>query len=278
MDRSSAAGARSPRRYPRWASSSTRCCPRDRRACPDARYTIARALLNVDVPPFDSLDDLSRDLARHQRGTPADLVRGVLGRFDSAHAVAPLSIADRRRHLSCSALRRALREADMRLYEHQHQRHVDVAEPRGVDADPSAVDADPKIGHAAPIVAAPRRRTMMAAAAGLAAGLALMGTGEFMDRRQAPIVVTQTAPLEPQVPVAHASRVTTERGTIAVRQIRSSPIRASRPEARRISVRRTPRPSVVGVRRQAPRTPSRRVLDRLRLGWLRRAFSHHSDL
>jgi len=246
------------------------------------RYTIARALLNVDVPPFDSLDDLSRDLARHQRGTPADLVRGVLARFDSAHAVATLSIADRRRHLSSSALRRALREADMRLYEHQHQRCVDVAEPSGVDADPTAVDADvdtdPIVGHAAPIVAPPRRRTMMAAAAGLAAGLALMGTGEFMDRRQAPIVVTQTAPLGPQVAEAHASRVTTERGTIAVRQIRSSPIRASRPEARRLSVRRTPRPSAVAVRRQAPSAPSRSVLDRLRLGWLRRVFTHHSDL
>src|SRR5258707_1308991 len=39
------------------------------------RYTIARALLDVDVPPFDSLDDFARDLARHEHGVRADLVR-----------------------------------------------------------------------------------------------------------------------------------------------------------------------------------------------------------
>jgi len=44
------------------------------------RYTIARALLDVDAPPFDSLDDFSRALIRYARGDRRDVVRGVLER------------------------------------------------------------------------------------------------------------------------------------------------------------------------------------------------------
>src|SRR4029077_16747176 len=61
------------------------------------RYTMARALLNVDVPPFHSCEDFSRDLARHERGTRASLVRRALARVGRPLGLAPVPVVDRRR-------------------------------------------------------------------------------------------------------------------------------------------------------------------------------------
>ena len=44
------------------------------------RYAIARALLEVDAPPFDSIEDFSRTLARFERGDRRAAVRGVIRR------------------------------------------------------------------------------------------------------------------------------------------------------------------------------------------------------
>jgi TolB protein len=44
------------------------------------RYAIARALLEVDAPPFDSVDELSASLARFETGDRAGVVRGLLAR------------------------------------------------------------------------------------------------------------------------------------------------------------------------------------------------------
>ena len=86
------------------------------------RYTIARALLNVDVPPFGSLDDFSRDLARHEFGDRAAAVRRALARYGAVSAAAAVPRVDRRRqHASVTDLRRALREADARLFEREQQ-------------------------------------------------------------------------------------------------------------------------------------------------------------
>src|ERR1700730_4040436 len=41
------------------------------------RYTIARALLEVDAPPFDSLADFSRTLARFEQGDRRAAVRNL---------------------------------------------------------------------------------------------------------------------------------------------------------------------------------------------------------
>lgn len=233
------------------------------------RYTIARALLNVDVPPFDSLADLSRDLERHERGQRVEVVRGVLARA-SGPRTDTLSLVERRRaRASASELRRALREADARWYEHQPQ------------LTPAAViDLYPALP--------PRDRTTTAAAACLAAGLALICTGEFMGRRQAPILVTRPAPIVAQTAAAAPPLVEAERGFIVVRDVPSSPARAAHRAARRVVVKRAiARPSTPAVRRQTGshpsdrgqvRPPSRGVLDRLRLGWLRTAFNVHSDL
>src|ERR1700730_2411594 len=43
-------------------------------------YTVARALQEVDAPPFDSVEDFSDALARFERGDPAQLLRGLFER------------------------------------------------------------------------------------------------------------------------------------------------------------------------------------------------------
>ena len=221
------------------------------------RYSIARALLNVDVPPFDSLDDLSRDLARHEHGARANVVRGVLARSVSGRVHVSLALVDRRRaHASASALRRALRDADARLYQQQ----------RTADAE-------------APTIAPPRGRTMTGAAACLAAGLALICTGEFMHRRHAPIVVTQSAPVVAGAIATDEPRVAPAPVAVSARQTPERPPHVFHQDMRRVSINRTTRPAAMTARRQpASRAPSRGVLDRLRLGWLRKAFTVHSDL
>jgi hypothetical protein len=255
------------------------------------RYTIARALLNVDVPPFDSLDDLSRDLARHERGPRVEWVRGVLARAAGQRPETKLALVDRRRaRPSESELRRALREADARLFE---QRPPVIVQQIDVQPVPP--------------------RSLRPAAACLAAGVLLMCAGEFMHSRHAsalnqvegPIAATHTAApiVEPARPAAAPAdeaprgesiasvqppaQRAPARGIIVVRDVPSPPARALRSDPRRVSARRTAvRPAPATIRRQAPRPhfaatesePSRGVLDRLRLGWLRGAFAARSAL
>src|SRR3954469_18536122 len=137
------------------------------------RYTIARALLNVDVPPFDSLDDLSRDLARHERGPRAESVRGVLARAAGQRRPAPttLGLVDRRRARPLETeLRRAVRGGDARPFGQRPPAHAPLCEQR------------PRvIGQQTGVQPVPPRSTR-AAAACLAAGVALMCTGEFMHK------------------------------------------------------------------------------------------------
>ena len=195
------------------------------------RYTIACALLTVDMPPFDSLNDslndFSRDLGRHERGDRADAVRRVLARSASDRAVSPVALPPRRR-------------------------------------------------VAATFITIPPRGAALAAAAVLVAGFALIATRDIVRSGPAQLVATQTVPAVADVPIAGGRRVLPSRvasstrgtasnrsqprvhlgpGLIAVHEI------YSRPEPRVVSVKRT-----------------KGVIDRLRLGWLRDAFTHHSDL
>jgi hypothetical protein len=224
------------------------------------RYTIARALLNVDVPPFDSLTDLSRDLERHERGDRAAVVRSVVARARGVSSDG-LATVERRRSraaASTSELRRALRDAEVRLYERESR------------LLPVPIDVTP---------VEPRGRTLNAAAACLAAGLALIGAGEFMHSRQAPIVLQPTAPAVAQLP-APAGPIAEPRGIIVVHDASASLAHSSRPEVHRIALRRTsahPTAAVIRTQPQSRRQP-RSMLDRLKLGWLRSAFSVHSDL
>jgi hypothetical protein len=232
------------------------------------RYTMARALLNVDVPPFDSLDDFSRDLARHERGSRPVLVRRALARAANREVV-PVRVVDRRRsQVSATALRRELREADVRLYQ---RREVAKAGPGSIDM--AAVSPVPQRG-----------RTRTATAACVAAGLVLIGAGELMHKEPAPAgpAATTVAParpvLEPTQRIAPSSvPFVPERGGIAVSDATSKPTRgASRPEVRRVSLKRSSSSAASGSRRSASRPARRDVWDRLKLGWLRNAFSSSS--
>jgi hypothetical protein len=72
------------------------------------RYAIARALHEVDAPPFDSLEEFAATLARHAPRRRDDTLRRLI------------TNRDRRRPLpSPSDLRLQLRDADRRLYESQ---------------------------------------------------------------------------------------------------------------------------------------------------------------
>jgi hypothetical protein len=179
---------------------------------------------------------------------------------------------------STTALRRELREADRRLYQ---QRIAVSAEPVVIDL----VAPTP--------AAASRGQSWNAAAACFAAGLLLIGAGELMHFRSAdgpspsaPLVTERSAADEPRLVLAPAiaspergTIASPERGTIAVRDISTQTVRASRPGTPHAAVKRSTRPSATSVSRDAPSRPARRgMLDRLRLRWLRKAFTSHSDL
>jgi hypothetical protein len=99
------------------------------------RYTIARAFLNVDVRPFDSVQEFSRALARFEHDDRDAVLRTLFERwqtvatshehevaavipFKGAPAAVPFKVE--RRHPIPSAiateLRRELRKADLELY------------------------------------------------------------------------------------------------------------------------------------------------------------------
>jgi hypothetical protein len=251
------------------------------------RYTIARGLLEVDVAPFDSLDDFSKALTRHETGPRGEVVRRLLRRAESARAFAPGGRNDRRRART-TELRRALREADAQLYARQ-------------------------VAAATPLAAPPiRRRAEAAVAVCLGSGMMLIATGEFMQGRPpkaepAPVVRAAAQP----VPAIHVQPVqlTQERGAsgqatarqVSADQSAPSPRRAmagpasaiqpasraadsSRPVPRvwpepreqsdRVLAKRTARSSTTIRSAHAPHPG---VMDRLRLRWLRNAFSIRAD-
>jgi hypothetical protein len=232
------------------------------------RYTIARALLDVDVPPFDSLDDFADTLTRYERGPRHQIVRRVLQRADERRILVPVFGADRRRHPQATQLRRALREADARLY----------VQKLASEAVTVAVLPRP----------APARR-LHAAAACIAAGLLLIVTGEFIDGWHRPGAATP--PLAPAAPAVvgdialgpDESRTANSEPRTAnpePRTANSEPRtlnpkrRSSNPEPRPPSVKRAS--SRVAPAQQSrgsgTRRESRGVLDRLRLNWLRTVF------
>ena len=196
------------------------------------RYTIACALLTVDMPPFDSLNDslndFSRDLSRHERGDRADVVRRVLARSASDRAVSPVALPPRRR-------------------------------------------------VAVTFITIPSRGAVLAAAAAcLVAGFALITTRDIVRSGPAQLVATRTVPAVADVPIAGGRRVLPSRVPSSTRGMRSNRSQPrvqlgpglivvheifSRPEPRVVSVKRT-----------------KGVIDRLRLGWLRHAFTAPSDL
>ena len=86
------------------------------------RYTIARALLDVDAPPYDSVAELSESLDRFEHGDRRQVIADVAARARTAAAPAAAVVAfrtaiDRRQMMpSATDLRRELRQVDALLY------------------------------------------------------------------------------------------------------------------------------------------------------------------
>src|SRR5439155_15422134 len=90
-------------------------------------YAIGRALLEVEAPPFDSVDDFSRALSRFERGDREEVVRSLVERSldrsgAASHSGGPVRVearhVERRRAgPGVDELRRQLREADRQCYE-----------------------------------------------------------------------------------------------------------------------------------------------------------------
>jgi hypothetical protein len=293
------------------------------------RYTIARGLLEVDVAPFDSLDDFSRALGRQESGPRDEVVRRLLRRAEWARAAAAGARADRRRART-TELRRALREADAQLYAFQLAAAVPPSRRsrfsilsreslwRG-HAEASVEAGEPRrrwrTSGGGPIAPPPRRtRNVPAIAVCLGSGLMLISAGEFMHRWPTtdPVAASVVAPLalatartspvatmppafplteratlaradETTVPRARAATVPRTRAASAlpapqatdgaansiqpVRLVPSTPGDFGR--ADRTSAGRAARTSETAV----GRTRSHGILGRLRLHWLRQAFS-----
>jgi hypothetical protein len=211
------------------------------------RYAIARALLDVDAPPFDSVASFSEALARFEHGDRASLVRDLVERWEMIDVMPtrPM-LVDRRRFVGADHLRRHLREADAQLY--QRPRH-----PRTVVEVPQK-----------------RTRVVSAVAACLAAGVALVATGQSMHSstvRVAPPAVAHVAdPLqypEPLPTIEPMPRVAPAAGrhVVAPRPVKN---------VRRVDVK--PARSIHDASRSGRHAPQRGLLERMRLQWLKNAF------
>jgi hypothetical protein len=214
------------------------------------RYTIARALLDVDVPPFDSLDELSETLARYERGPREPIVIALLQRVAGSRALVPVSLAERRRAVRATELRRALREADARLYVQRLASEAVTVSPRSS-----------------------RGRTLPAALAGLAAGALMMVTGEFMHHfhRETALPPAVAAPPPVVAPVA-APRLAIDEPVVAQTAAAARPV-AVRHVQTHAAAKRPPHATRVPSSQTPHRPGSRGVLDRLRLRWLRDVFT-----
>jgi len=106
------------------------------------RYTVSRAVHEVEAPPFESTEDFSRALERFEAGDRREQLKSLYerarassmldGDVASSNATAPQTpgYAERRtRQQSAAVLRRQLRDADQRFYEAQCSSTPDSRKP-----------------------------------------------------------------------------------------------------------------------------------------------------
>jgi hypothetical protein len=152
------------------------------------RYTIARAALEVEAPPFDSVDELSQALGRHERGERTAVIRGVIERARALSRSSerdPTPFERRRSSWSAADLRRELRDADARDFEQQ----------QALRALSAMTTTRPPL----------RLNWITAVAAGLVIGVAIIVAGGTMRVRQLPPPSTAPAAPPPALPIV-ASR------------------------------------------------------------------------
>jgi hypothetical protein len=222
------------------------------------RYAIARALHDVDAPPFDSLADFSAALGRYERGRRRDVLRALAGRvdWDCAGATLVRMPVDRRRAVpSTTELRRLLREADRQLFER-----------RMVALPPS-----------------PTRRSMRARLriVGVAILCLLTIGGASLSRTH-----------EDCGPAAATPALRSAEHELAEATARPMPVRlvvpetiapqakhsVTAPRSRDSGPRATPPASPRDRRLRAPGESSHRVVAKLRLPWMHRAIVVRDDL
>jgi hypothetical protein len=150
------------------------------------RYAVGRALLEVEAPPFDSLEEFSIALERFERGTRSEAVAQLFQR--GALAGVPATTGDvharphRERRLhgpSVAELRRDLREMDLRLFEARQDPH----------ADRRSINRSGGFSRRAPMAAC------------MVAGAALLAAGELVQTHR----VTHAPPARVDAAVAPAS-------------------------------------------------------------------------
>ena len=198
------------------------------------RYAIARALGEVDAPPFASLEDFSIILSRFQTADGPAVAHGMLARIDAGENLkAREETVERRRPngATFTNLRRALREADSQLYERQRSADVRVA-------------------------TRPRARKAMAIAASVAAAILLCVAGAAMRDR-----IGTPAPARTEI-----ARAVPAAGDIAL----EAPSRKSAVKAGVLAQK--PKARAAGGA-QVKSAKNRGVLARLHLQWLKKAFS-----
>jgi hypothetical protein len=250
------------------------------------RYTLARALLNVDAPPFDSIDELSSTLSRFERNARDVVIRDLMARARatasgtaSVAAVIPFKSpapplrfkAERRRGVPsdvASELRRELRRADLERY--ARQAATTLPDLRGGPHE--------------------HGRPAGAIMAGLAAGVLLIASGEVMRgdaAAQSAVAlpsVNAPAPRIPEPARAHVlpadlmARFESSGGGVSVPagSIHSVSRRSSRPVTdARSSRQRSFR--LAQADRNNRQTRATGVLARLHLQWIRNIFTYRSD-
>lgn len=234
------------------------------------RYAVARALLDVDAPPFDSLDEFSHTLSRFQAHDSRQTILALARRTamvtslpdpaDEGRPARPWGEERRRPTRSVSDLRRDLREADARLY-----------------GQTIAIDALSALTSPAP---PPSRRWPVAAAA-VAACLALLGAGVAVrdpwapapgTAARRPLVTARAMPPEP-VPPLELPAAPLERPSPAAAPRNPGPTKMANTRASSASSERIPTA-------HAKVRPARRrvsLLKRMHLQWLKK-LTFRSDL
>jgi len=215
------------------------------------RYALARALHEVDAPPFDSLDDFVQALSRHDQGDSRAVVRAMLDRVARTEAGAMLNVERRRQAPSVADLRRHLRDADVRVYEQQMALDALAEETSG--------------RH--------RRKPSLLLTVAAAGTLVLFGAGEAARLRQSPEAAAPSriaspalpspAPIAPAAPVDIAKAAPDGDADLARAHttLTSAPA-ASSPSRMTIHRSSRDRTRTAGARKS-------KLLDRLHLNWLR---------
>jgi hypothetical protein len=243
------------------------------------RYVIARALHEVDAPPFDSIQDFSAALERFEAGDRTAVVRALVERATAVglDRLRASAVPDRRRLMPSSTdFRRELRAADARYYE--------LASAAG-----RVVLTTPK--------APPEQRHSPTLVAGILAGACLVCVGEVMHTRSTTALVPPPAAAPAvqraqEIPVAEPDPIVVEDDDDPMPPVRIKKIAAPITTAA-LSADSPSKSGVKRVVRRPARAPASRtsapasrpspeksrpgVMDRLHLGWLRSAFTIRHD-